>query len=765
MEMKRSDLFTLLVLFVMLSAAVSSINAAEWLPGLGVAAWAMGLGLVAGTALAFSNFTDWMAHITSLIYGLFVVMVIGGSHVSIPAALSWRDRFYLIVDKIIVWVRQAASNGASRDSVIFILILCGLFWLLSYTAAWYTFRYRRIWHVILPAGVTLFSNIYYYLGKKPMAGYLVIYLVCALILLVESNLADREEKWLRERIRFVKGLRASFTIAGVGIAAVALFFAWRVPDIAASDTARGVLKQLNTPYSELLARFNRLFSTLQNNNLMPIDNYGSSLTLGGPRNLTADPVMDVTAPPMRLYWRAGTYDHYDGNTWDNTFSQTRDLTANDKTVNPPAYQARVSVNASYVLYRGANSLYSPSLPQDANMPSQATYAPTDDGTIELLQLRLASPLLPGNRYTADGSVSLADGAALRAAPRAYPRWVQNKYLQLPGNIPERVKQLAINIAGAQKTDYDKATAIERWLRTNITYDENLEAPPAGVEASDYILFRTKRAYCNYYATAMVVMLRELNVPARIATGYAQGELTSTAPDQSSAVYNVKVKDSHTWVEVFFVNYGWVEFEPTAGQAALPHQVSAAPAVTATPVPATPTATPVPGTTPLPTIQPTLGPNQTPGTTPQPGDAPDLLAGLRNTLANILNVLLMLLPFALGIGGVILAGLLAIRFAEGVGFGHLPPVQRTYAMLSRWASWLGIGHEHTPYEQAHKLTNYVPASEAQAQTITELYVENRYGAAAPSVEQERTANSAWETTRRDLRKTWLRRRLRQWFGRD
>ncbi len=762
--MKRSDLFTLLVIFVMLGAVVSSISTAEWLPGLGVAAWAMGLGLLAGTAIAFSNFTDWMAHITGLIYGLFVVIVIGGTHSSVPASLEWHDRFYLIVDKTIAWIREAATNGTSRDSVIFVLILGGLFWLLSYTAAWYSFRYQRVWHVILPAGVTLFSNIYYYLGKKPMTVYLVLYLICALVLLVESHLADKEERWLRERVRFAKGLRTSFTIAGVGIAAVALFFAWRVPEIAASDSARGVLKDLNTPYSELLARWNRLFSNLQNNNLMPVDNYGSSLTLGGPRNLTNDPVMDVTVPPMRLYWRANTYDHYDGLTWISTLNQTRDLTAMDKTVKAPIYQARISVNASFVLYRGTNSIYSPSLPQDANVPSQADYATTDDGTIELLQLRLVSPLLPGNRYASDGSVSKADAPSLRAAPKTYPLWVKNKYLQLPSNIPDRVKQLAVNIAGNQKTDYDKATAIERWLRANIVYDENLEAPPVGVEASDYILFRTRRAYCNYYATAMVVMLRSLNVPARIATGYAQGEQTSTAADLSSAVYKVKIKDSHTWVEVFFGNYGWMEFEPTAGQSALLRQDRTTTLVTATPTPVPVTPTPRPGATPVPTIAPTLAPNQTPGAPVQPLDIPNLLTGLRDFMAGIVKILLALLPFAMVLGGVGVAGILGVRVAEGVGFGHLPPIQRTYAMMSRWASWLGIGNTHTPYEQAQALNDHVTTSKAETQTITQLYVENRFGTTASSAAAERLAHGAWETTRRDLHKTWLQRKLRRWLRR-
>ena len=64
---------------------------------------------------------------------------------------------------------------------------------------------------------------------------------------------------------------------------------------------------------------------------------------------------------------------------------------------------------------------------------------------------------------------------------------------------------------------------------------------------------------------------------------------------------------------------------------------------------------------------------------------------------------------LGIVLLVVAGIFALRFAEGAGFSDLPPVQRTYAMLSRWATWLGIGHEHTPYEQARELSQRAPGA--------------------------------------------------------
>ena len=751
--MKRSDLVTLFVLFVMLFAVVNSIVVAEWTPGLSVAAWPMILGLLTGTALAFSNFPGWTAHLTSFIYSLFVLGVIGGTHISVPQNLEWRERIFIIIGKIIEWAREAASNGTSRESLIFILVLCGLFWLLGYTAAWYSFRYRRIWHVILPAGITLFSNVYYYGGVAPMSSYLVIYLICALMLLVESHLADREEIWRDEGVRFAKGLRASFMVAGLGIGLVALLVAWRAPALASSSAAQTVFNQLTEPYNDVVARLNRLFSDVRNYNLQPIDSFGASLTLGGPRTLTKDPVMDVTALPNRYFWRAISYDYYDGATWTSSGGEVRELRPQDESFPMVSYLGRMSVSAGFVMYRGTDSLYFPSQPMRASVPAQAVFRQTEEGAAEMLQYRLTTPLLSGNRYTGVGSMSIAESQQLREAPIDYPQWIVNQYLQVPAAVPDRVKSLAHNIAGRETTPYDKALAIERWLRDNIAYDEKLEAPPPGVEASDYILFDTRRAYCNYYATAMVMMLRSLGVPARMATGYAQGEVLTEASSAQSARYRVKVEDAHAWVEVFFPMYGWVEFEPTAGQPPLNRAENNASQTGDAETPLAPTPTPLPPT-PEPTPQSPMAEEQ--AQAPQPP-----AATLINNAATALAPLLQFLPFVLILAALIALAVLGLRFAEGAGFAALPPIQRVYAMLSRWATWLGIGNTHTPYEQADLLAQRAPRVGEPARHITDVYVEYRYSArASASQSRESEVMSAWQRARVELRRAWLTSRLRK-----
>ena len=156
---------------------------------------------------------------------------------------------------------------------------------------------------------------------------------------------------------------------------------------------------------------------------------------------------------------------------------------------------------------------------------------------------------------------------LREAGTDYPEWVR-KYVQTPA-LSGRVLDLSANLTRDAAMPFDKAVAVESWLRKNIAYDEKLEAPPPGREGADYTLFETHRAYCTYYATSMVMLLRAQGVPARIAVGYAQGTVNLSPAGADFATYLVRQQDSHAWVEVFFPRYGWVEFEPTASQPLIP----------------------------------------------------------------------------------------------------------------------------------------------------------------------------------------------------
>ena len=99
---------------------------------------------------------------------------------------------------------------------------------------------------------------------------------------------------------------------------------------------------------------------------------------------------------------------------------------------------------------------------------------------------------------------------------------------------------------------------------------NIPPTPQGVDPIDVFLFSDRQGFCNHFATAEVLLLRSIGIPARLAIGFAEGEY-----DEISDLYVVRIKDTHAWPEVYFADYGWVIFEPTTNQVPLVYEPSPA----------------------------------------------------------------------------------------------------------------------------------------------------------------------------------------------
>lgn len=146
-------------------------------------------------------------------------------------------------------------------------------------------------------------------------------------------------------------------------------------------------------------------------------------------------------------------------------------------------------------------------------------------------------------------------AWLRADSTEYPPEIRGPYLQLP-EMNERVRLLAEQVTAEQPTVYDKAATLEQYLRTKYGYTLDLpRVLPADPIGS--FLFETRRGHCEYFASAMTVMLRSVGIPARLVNGFLTGDYNDVGSD-----YVVRASDAHTWVEVYFPSHGWVAFDPT-----------------------------------------------------------------------------------------------------------------------------------------------------------------------------------------------------------
>lgn len=166
------------------------------------------------------------------------------------------------------------------------------------------------------------------------------------------------------------------------------------------------------------------------------------------------------------------------------------------------------------------------------------------------------PEHPVNSYEARSNIAQPAPDQLRAALQTFPPEVLLNDLQMPGTLDPRIARLAEQITASQANNYDKAAAIEHYLRANFRYTlqlpRTLNRDPLAV-----FLFERKQGHCEYFASAMAIMLRSIGIPSRIVNGFRTGEFNDL-----TSQYLVRASDAHSWVEVFFPGYGWISFDPT-----------------------------------------------------------------------------------------------------------------------------------------------------------------------------------------------------------
>jgi hypothetical protein len=137
---------------------------------------------------------------------------------------------------------------------------------------------------------------------------------------------------------------------------------------------------------------------------------------------------------------------------------------------------------------------------------------------------------------------------------------RSKYLTLPPSVSSRITKLARDWVGAEVAPVRQAQIIERLLREQYRYD--LDSPSGATKNPiEDFLFTSKRGHCEYYATAMAVMLRTLGIPSRDVTGFA-----AATYNRFGRFYVVRQSDAHSWVEAWIDGVGWHRFDPTPSQA-------------------------------------------------------------------------------------------------------------------------------------------------------------------------------------------------------
>jgi transglutaminase-like putative cysteine protease len=739
--------------FAMAMVASFGVANAGWTEGLNVVPLASLGAFVIGLMITRSLLPGWLGHMFSLVIGFAWSFRLVTT--LFPDLYTAQDRWAWLWTYLYQWTMALVGGGVSHNNMVFILQMALIVWEITYLSIWFIFRSRQAWLAVVPGGVLLLVNLYY--APNDITVYLLVYLALGLLLVIRFNLFSQEQIWRRDQVHFnADEINFDFLRAGALFTLLILTLAWIAP-AAVSAQETELFESLRGPWHDFQNQWGRLFASLNYRPRAGVDFSGSELNLGGPRELAEVPVLAVRAPPDARYWRAVVFDRFSGRGWENTDDVLTPFGGDNEALAMVPYLSRQPITHSVTIL-GPSMTVLPIATQPfwidqaarASVSFVEVAVSTASGQMDeasrqhvdtLSYARSRVPLDAGDRYVGTALLSQASERQLRAAGADYPAWITERYLQLPDGIPERVRQLAAEIGASYDNAYDKASGVEGYLRREIAYNEKIEAPPVDRDPVDYILFDLKQAYCDYYATSMAVMLRSLGIPARVVSGYAQGEYD---PDQDA--YIVELQDAHTWVEVFFPNYGWIEFEPTAAQ----------------PVIARPLDTGEAGLS-------ELGPQDT-GVRPLDAELMDRKEELLDEeLPGVLGDLSLPLwarlnptkPGSWIFGSLVLIGLAGavvwtMRRRRPVRMTSIGSIYHNMLRLSGWAG-ANLHPSQTPHENAAVLGRIIPEGERPAQRIAGLYTEERYGRRVAGDSEQAAANQAWHELRpRLIRKTLLRR---------
>ena len=485
---------------------------------------------------------------------------------------EWVD----VAARAMLWWQGVQMGGAAQDNLVFALIAAAILWCVGMTVAWAARRTRQGFAAGLPSLWLLGMVLIYSSGGR---GLLIVALALTILLQMLLDHRVLQARWVGLNLDYSPGVLTDRVVAATAALALVLAVAALSPNLYIEPVVKRYYAWAAPLNQGTEAAFERLFPDLRGVSRWRGSSVGGLpndfLLQGGP-DLGSTPVFrvrtdesvaydpydfpyDEAVPPPGHTMRSGTFAEYDGRGWRNPRGLDHiPVHANEPWVDDVGW-GRKRLVQSVLVDAASPVLYTAAEPMEVSV--DASREVRDDNELVAIYGRERS-------YTVISAIPAVNEQMLRDLPdwNAADGAAADEfapYLALPGTVTNRTRDLAARIMDGQPTAYDRAQAIETYLRQ---YEYDLDVPdlPAGVaDVADYFLFDLQRGYCDYYATAFVVLGRLGGLPTRFATGFAVGNW-----NPAEAVWVVTESEAHSWPEVYFPEVGWIPFEPTAGRSPL-----------------------------------------------------------------------------------------------------------------------------------------------------------------------------------------------------
>jgi protein-glutamine gamma-glutamyltransferase len=268
---------------------------------------------------------------------------------------------------------------------------------------------------------------------------------------------------------------------------------------------------------------------------------------------------------QRLYLRGTVLTRFDGVRWINPPRQTEvipytygghfALVGRSSPISPTVERFAFNSTHQVVRYRvemepiGTNVIFLLSQPRYVVGRFREISVDLDETVLNQDRDRIVGD------YTGVSDLSQPAASDLKTFIGRTPSELNARYLSVPPLDP-RISILAHTLADKQPSPYEKAMAIQEYLSREFGYTLELPSSTPPDPLADF-LFRRKQGHCEYFASAMAIMLRDVGIPSRIVTGFRGGEF-----NQLTQSYILRAKDAHAWVEAYIPDAGWIIFDPT-----------------------------------------------------------------------------------------------------------------------------------------------------------------------------------------------------------
>lgn len=556
----RAGWLSIGLLGVMAVTLALSVQGAAWLDQLGFLVPVAVVAVIAGVVLGMLRPTIVVSLPLAAVIGAATVLwTVGGEYFP---QIRRADRLLVLHEHAIGWLRDLVQAGYTAELTVYAAGLGALMFATVFIAAHAVYRHHRVRDAILLLGIAMVANMS--ATYTDLFNLLIVFVAAALLLWLLGTLADRREGWQRRRVSETVEVTPAILRSGVAFAVGSVALAWALTSVAVAAPLSSAWQSLDDTWISVRDSFEGAFSTLTNpHSRIGGTTFGPTFTVSGAWFAQDDEAL-VLAADRPLYLRAATYDHYTGRGWARSDSTRREVPDSEMLFNRPTSERptvvdsvqveRIAIEMRQAIGRNLFTAGSP----------LRVYAPTivvEPGGLPLIGA-IEHPNAPnaGDEYQVQAAISIATEAELGTAGRSYADEVAALYLDTTG-LTDRVRDLVAEITQRAGNDYERVNALANYLRfdPSFTYNTTAPVPADGEDLVDFFLFdpaANRTGYCEYYASAMVMMVRSLGIPARMATGFAPGER------QIDDTYLVRESNAHAWAEVYFPGYGWQIFEAT-----------------------------------------------------------------------------------------------------------------------------------------------------------------------------------------------------------